>query len=125
MTDYRNPRTVTGPKRHISNVRVIYDGGPNDCAVARLDWDGEPGVGIRWNGNTADQPLGSPQSRGHPFWFRIPDDFTDVVLRHAQELAPETELDAAYREMASDAEREQEATEWSQALIGDATDASR
>lgn len=47
MIDYCDPRTVTGPKRHISNVQVIYDGGPDDCAVARLDWDGEPAV-LRW-----------------------------------------------------------------------------
>jgi len=125
MTDYCNPKTVTGPKRHVSNVQVIYDGGPDDCAVARLDWDGEPGVGIRWNGNAKDQPLGSPQSRGHPFWFRIPVEFTDAILQETQKLAPETELDAAYRELASDAEREQVATEWSQALIGGAASASR
>ncbi len=125
MTDYRDPRTVIGQKRHISNVQVIYDSGPNDCAVARLDWDGEPGVGIRWNGNAGDQPLGSSQSLGSPFLFRIPDDFADVILRHARELAPETEPDAAYREMASDTEREQAATEWSQALIGDVANASR
>lgn len=35
------------------------------------------------------------------------------------------DLAAAYREMAQDAEREQEALEWSNALIGDAADASR
>jgi len=35
MTDYCDPRTVTGPKHHISNVQVIYDGGPDD-------WDGDP-----------------------------------------------------------------------------------
>ncbi len=69
--------------------------------------------------------MGSPQSRGYPFWFRVPDGFSDVVLRRAQELAPETDLDAAYREMARDTGREQEATEWSQALIGDAAHASR
>ena len=68
MPDYCDPRTVNGPKSHVSNVRVIYDGGANDCAVAQLDWDGEPGVGLRWNGTSTDQPLGSPQSRGHPFW---------------------------------------------------------
>jgi len=125
MTEYRNPRDVISPKRHVSNVQVIYDGGERHCAVARLDWDGKPGVGIRWNGNAKDQPLGNPQSRGHPFWFLMPDEFSDLVLQRARELAPETELDAAYREMAADSEREQEATEWSQALIGDVANASR
>jgi len=37
----------------------------------------------------------------------------------------ETALDAAYREMASDAGREPEATEWSPALIGGVVDAAR
>ena len=107
MSDYCNPKTVNGPKSHVSNVHVIYDGGASDCAVAQLDWDGETGVGIRWNGNNMDQPLGSPQSRGHPFWFLVPDAFADAVLQRAEELAPESELDAAYRAMASDTAREQ------------------
>ncbi len=59
-----------------------------------LDQDGKPGVGIRRNGNAKDRPSGSPQSRGHPFQFLLPDNFTEVVLRHARKLAPETELDA-------------------------------
>jgi hypothetical protein len=33
---------------------------------------------------------------------------------------PDTELEEAYREMAADAEREREAEEWCEALIGDA-----
>jgi len=36
MTDYCDPRTVTGPKHHISNVQVIYDGGPDDFAEVVL-----------------------------------------------------------------------------------------
>ena len=125
MTDYCDPRTVNGPKSHVANVHVIFDGGADDCAVAELYWDGEPSVGIRWNGNITDQPLGSPQSRGHPFWFRVPEDFAEAVLQRARELAPETELDAAYREMANNVEREREAAEWSEALIGDAVNAPR
>jgi predicted CopG family antitoxin len=37
----------------------------------------------------------------------------------------DTDLDAAYREMAEDATRETEAAEWSEALIGDGSDAAR
>jgi hypothetical protein len=33
----------------------------------------------------------------------------------------EPELEAGYREMASDAEREREAEEWIEALVGDAS----
>lgn len=121
---YCDPRAVQSPKKWVSNVQVVYDGGADDCAVARLDWDGKPGVGIRWNGNS-DQPLGNPQGRGHPMWFLVPDEFEDVVLERARELGPETALEAGYREMGADSEREEEACEWSEALIGDSTHAPR
>jgi hypothetical protein len=122
---YCDPTTVQGPKKRVSNVHVVYDGGPDGCAVAKLDWDGEPGVGIRWNGNPEESPLGNPQSRGNPVWFLVPPEFEDLVLERARALAPESDLDAGYRDMAADAEREREALEWSNALIGDASHASR
>ena len=125
MATYLDPRRVDSPKRSVSNVRVVYDGGADDCAVAELDWDGEPGIGIRWNGNSETQPLGNPQSRGHAQWYLVPAAFQDVVLQRARELAPESDLDAAYREMAADAEREEDARAWSEGLVGDALSASR
>jgi hypothetical protein len=125
MSNYCDPKTVTGPKIHVSNVRIVFDGGFESCSVAQLDWDSEPGVGIRWNGNDTDQPLGSPQSRGHPFWFLVPGEFADAILHRARELAPESELDAAYRVMAADSQREDEANEWAEALIGDHASAPR
>ena len=117
--EYVDPTIVQGPKRHVDNVRVIYDGGEWQSAVAELEWDGKPSVGIRWNGSSEGQPLGHPQSRGYPIWFQVPPEFADAVLTRARELAPETPLEAGYREMAADAEREQEAMEWVNALIGD------
>jgi hypothetical protein len=102
---YCDPTTVHGPKKRVSNVHVVYDGGPDGCAVAELDWDGEPGVGIRWNGNPEESPLGTPESRGNPLWFRVPPAFEDLVLERARALAAESDLDAGYREMAADADR--------------------
>lgn len=122
---YCDPRTVQGPKKRVSNVHVVYDGGLNGCAVAQMDWDGEPSVGIRWNGNSEEQPLGNPQSRGNPVWFLVPHEFRELVLEQARDLRPESNLEAGYREMATDSEREREAAEWSEALIGDASNASR
>lgn len=121
MTTYCDPKTVLGPKDRVSNVRVLYDGGANSSSVAQLDWEGKPGVAIRWNGNSEDQPLGSPQSRGHPFWFLVPEEFADVVLERARRLAPDSDLESAYRAMAADTEREADALDWSNALIGDGT----
>lgn len=125
MTTYIDPRQVDSPKRYVSNVRVVYDGGADDCAVAELDWDGQPGIGIRWNGNSETQPLGNPQSRGYAQWYLVPQPFQDVVLERARELAPDRDLDAAYREMGADTKREQDARAWSEALIGDASHAPR
>lgn len=51
------------------------------------------------------------------------------ISRFLDELARsrllETGLEAAYREMASDATREAEAAEWTEALVGDVADAPR
>lgn len=127
-SNYVDPRTVQGPKSHVSNVRVVYDGGESGSSVAELEWDGKPSIGIRWNGwnggNNERQPLGNPQSRGHPTWFHVPEEFADAVLARARELAPETPLEAGYREMAADTEREQEAMEWVNALMGDVANAA-
>jgi hypothetical protein len=97
---YCDPKTVQGPKKHVSNVRVIYDGGEWGSSVAESAWDGEPNVGIRWNGSDNEQPLGHPQSHGNPVWFQVPAEFSEVVKARARELAPESPLEAAYREMA-------------------------
>ncbi|WP_295608618.1 hypothetical protein [uncultured Lamprocystis sp.] len=115
---YISPEAVQGPKKRVSNVRVVYDGGPGGGAVCELEWEGEPGVAIRWTGED-DWPLGNPQSRGNPTWFLVPAEFQEVVLQRARDLAPESEEEAGYRAMAADTEREAEALDWSNALIGD------
>lgn len=121
---YETPDHVQGPRKSVSNVRVIYDGGEDDAAIAQLDWNGEPGVGMRWNGND-ERPLGNPQSRGHPVWWLVPPEFQEAILARVNELTPESPLAAGYREMAADSEREQEAEEWSELLLDDLSHASR
>lgn len=121
---YVDPRSVQGPKKYVSNVKVVYDGGEWAGSVAELEWDGKPGVAIRWNGCYEGQPLGNPQSHGNPVWFLVPEEFAGAVLARARELAPETPLEAGYREMAADAEREREAMEWVNALMGDTANAA-
>ena len=115
---YISPEAVQGPKNRVSNVRVIYDAGPGNAAVARLECDGQPSVGLRWNGDEG-RPLGNPQSRGNPTWFIVPAAFQDVVVERVRQLVPESEEEAAYRAMAADTEREAAALDWSNALIGD------
>jgi hypothetical protein len=84
---YIKPQDVVSPKASVSELYVEFDGGiyddknPNPWggfSVARMLWDGHPAVGIRWNGN--GEWVGTPQSRGLPTWFILPDPFGGVVL---------------------------------------------
>lgn len=95
-------------------IRQIFDDAPDAIPVPpelrhrRLEY-------ILWPLDEAEEPI-----RARPK-FNI----AEVVLQRARELAPESELDAGYRAMATDSAREQEATEWGEALIGDAVHAPR
>jgi hypothetical protein len=77
-------------------------------------------VGIRWNGDRIST-IGLPQARGNPTWFVVPEALEGAVLSAAQEWSREKQNDLAegYRLMAADREREAEAGEWTEALIGD------
>ncbi len=89
-------------------------------SVARILWDKEEVVASRWNGND-EQPLGNPVSRGHATWFVV-DEYAAAKVEEAARAAAEqspNSLIAKYREMANDSDREREAEEWSQGLIGD------
>ncbi|SRR6266536_2837883 len=119
---YVDPQTVTSPKNLVSDVEVIYDSGPREdsWAVATLRWDKRPAVGIRWNG-APGSGVGSPQSRGLPTWFVVPDELADLVREAAERLANggDLRLISGYQQMAHDQDREAEAIEWSEGLMGD------
>ncbi len=124
---YIEPKTVVAPRNRIRSAPdVLYNGGPGGWSVALLDFDGQERVGIRWNGDV-EQPIGNPQSRGKPTWFIVPDELADVVRETVGRLenSRHAELLAAYREMANDQEREAQAQEWCEGLIGDAADPQR
>ncbi|HEY6342402.1 MAG TPA: hypothetical protein VIY49_12985 [Bryobacteraceae bacterium] len=124
---YVDPATVIAPKSVVRSVHVVYDGGSGGSSVALLDWEGQERVGIRWNGEEGQPGIGNPQSHGQPTWFVVPDELGSAVLETAEQLSHSQEggLLASYREMANDREREAEAREWSEALIGDANDPER
>jgi hypothetical protein len=119
---YHDPKTVLSPKDRVKSVDVVFDAGPVDFSwsVARLNWDDSAVVGIRWNGDK-ESTKGLPQARGNPTWFVVPDELKGAVLKAAQELrqAKQNNLAEGYRLMAADREREAEAEEWTEALIGD------
>ena len=122
---YVDPATVQSPKGRVASIDVLYDKGATEFSwsIAKLKWDGSDAVGIRWNGDQSNS--GSPQSRGNATWFIVPAEIADAVVEAATAL--ETEKDKAllegYRQMAADQEREAEAMEWGEGLIGDGIEA--
>jgi len=103
-------------------VEILYNSGPGGWSVARVNWEEEDRIGIRWNG--ADGPgVGNPQSRGNATWFILPDELQEVILNRIDDLVMSGPggLIEGYTAMAKDAEREREAEEWSEGLIGDAS----
>jgi hypothetical protein len=120
---YIDPQTVSSPRNRIGSVDIIYSSGPGGWSVARLEYDGVPDrIGIRWNGSEEQAGMGNPQSRGKPTWFVVPEEFSTLVREQAEQLSISQEggLLGGYREMAADEQREAEAHEWSEGLIGDA-----
>jgi hypothetical protein len=120
---YIRPEEVLSPKSSVGAVlEVIHDPGEGRMSVARILWEEEERIATRWNGS-AEQPLGNPVSRGHATWFVV-DGYAaasvEQAAREAAERSPNS-LVAQYREMANDSEREREAEEWSEGLIGDAS----
>ncbi len=125
---YIDPEIVVSPRNKVRSVDVLYNAGPGRWSVALLNYDGAERVGIRWNGGEGKKSgIGNPQSRGKPTWFVVPHELSPLVREWAEELANSREggLLAGYREMANDTERESEAQEWTEGLIGDATNQER
>lgn len=77
---YVDPATVLSPRGSVKNLEIIYDGGADSFSLAKLEWDGNPAHGIRWNGytdqKTGKMHKGSPISTGYPVWLILP---TEVV----------------------------------------------
>lgn len=93
---YNLPQSVLSPIKNVGNVRVLFDGGNLHGAysVARLQWNGDEVLAIRWNinENEARDPkkisgavtcLGEPNSRGYSTWFILPDDFVAQLLQQS------------------------------------------
>jgi len=120
---YVRPEEVLSPRKRVGGIiEVIHDPGEKQMSVARILWDNEPVVAVRWNG-TSEQPLGNPMSRRQPTWFVVDGYAASSVEQAAREAAEKSPdgLVAKYREMSSDSAREREAEEWTEGLIGDAS----
>ena len=88
---YPDPKTVLHPMGDISNLKVIRDGGENNWSLASMKWVGSDVIGMRWNGgmNNGSPSIGTPQSRGTPLWFVLPDEVKDSIIEVAKKLNEE------------------------------------
>ncbi|HEX5483971.1 MAG TPA: hypothetical protein VFZ08_15220 [Terriglobia bacterium] len=129
---YVDPKSVVTPRTRVKRVDVLYNSqsgrsGGWSWSVALLDFDDKERIGIRWNGSEDEEGKGNPQSHGRPTWFVVPDELADLLRDHVEHMANSQGggLLSGYREMANDRERESEAEEWCEGLIGDATRQAR
>ena len=117
---YVEPTTVRAPKVSIRALQVLHNTGPCGWSAARVNWEEQDRIGIRWNGGPDDPGIGNPQSRGNATWFILPQELENVVLDKIEEMNHRA-LAERYAEMAADSSREREAEEWTEGLIGDAS----
>jgi len=115
---YIEPATVWAPRVAVRSVEVLHNTGPGGWSAARVNWEQEDRIGIRWNGSEQEGGVGNPQSRGNATWFILPRELETVVLDKIDEMN-QGPLVRGYTEMASDMAREREAEEWIEGLIGD------
>src|SRR6266568_6488821 len=85
---YVDPITVVSPKVSWRLKEVIYNSSPGQggWSAAEGEWDGDPCLGVRWNGSDNEEGVGNPQSRGHATWFIIPDGLEDAIRREIEFL---------------------------------------
>jgi len=124
---YIKPEEVLSPRKHVGGVvEVIHDPGEGHMSVARIIYDDVERIATRWNGSDK-RPLGNPVSRGQATWFVVEEYAAESIERAAREAAQDSPhgLAAGYREMADDLDREREAEDWMEGLIGDGTNQTR
>ena len=83
---YIDPSIVDSPRKKWRLIKVLYNAKSSGWSVAQGEWEGDPAIGIRWNGSDEDGGVGNPQSRGNPTWFIVPDAFKQAVLSVVEDL---------------------------------------
>lgn len=87
---YQNPRLVDAPRRRWELIDILYNGGPDDAALAIGRWDGGAVLASRWNGTDGDTGIGNPQSRGIPTWYILPSWLNESTLKSS--VVPRSKL---------------------------------
>jgi hypothetical protein len=110
---------VALPHGVISDVRVIFDKGPQDrsWSVARVNFDGDEAVAIRWQTADAVEPSADSLST----WFIVPQEIADSVIRSTYRLLQNDEeaMRLGYEAIAADEESEAEAMDWIETHAGE------
>jgi hypothetical protein len=76
---YISPVDVVSPRSRLQMLKVLLDSGAGEPAYALANWDGNPCIVFRWNGDD-DQPIGNPQSRGLPTWVVLDQKLYGAVI---------------------------------------------
>ena len=77
--NYIHPSQVNSPKLKWSLITVLDEGKQGESALALGRWEGEITLAIRWNGDS-ENTIGTPQSRGIPTWFIVPQKYHEAIL---------------------------------------------
>lgn len=75
----RNILAINSPESMVEGpYLVIHKDAEQRYALVALDWNGEPGIGIRWFWES----VGNPQSSGFPTWTVLPGDLYRTLHNH-------------------------------------------
>ena len=87
---YWKPEDVDAPKKRWKEGHsVLFNTGRDGWSAAEGAWDDEPVIALRWNGSDDDPGPGSPQSRGYPTWFIVPDELAGYLKDALEKLKEE------------------------------------
>lgn len=76
---YITPENVVSPKSCVSDITILRPGTAGDWSLAKLKWCGRERYAMRWNGDSTNNGIGNPQSRGVPTWFVLPDQVGSLI----------------------------------------------
>lgn len=82
-----HPSKVISPKSRLeaSSLDVFYTHPDGWWSLARMKYDQENRIGIRWNGNIENpDDLGNPVSTGHATWFILPVELGEPISQFAK-----------------------------------------
>lgn len=89
--NYFEPNEVLSPKDYVTFVEEIHHENEEDYSLAKITWEGDLKIAIRWNvaAREYNDPekktggkkcVGMPSSHGYPVWFILPEEFLKEIM---------------------------------------------